>query len=188
MVPYSEDIDIENVKRIEAKVRDFNQGISKEGLSYEEAFTLLDWVTYNTRSAVTDKIPESVMSCTMQALCAPSQYMNSIILRKMGLEVKTFNMENCIGNLPKTSEEIKKIEKGQRSNNVGHSVAMVNIPIEGEAGVEEHKYLLDPTFRQFCLKENCNEENYRDEKRIASGKLAPDPGYFLSEEYLRRIK
>lgn len=187
MVPYAEDIDMGEVRRIEAKVKDFNKGISNEGLEYNEAFTLLDWVTYNSRSAVTDNIPESVMSCTMQALCAPSQYMNTILLRKMGLDVKTFNMDNCIGSLPKTDEELNRIRHGHRSNNVSHSIAMVEMPIQTEEGLEYHKYLLDPTFRQFCLKENCKEEKYRDEKRIASGHVAPDPGYFLSEEYLKGI-
>lgn len=52
----------------------------------------------------------------------------------------------------------------------GHSILIVSL--------NNKNYLVDPTYSQFFLKENCSKENYmiNHERRMVL--LAPDPGYY----------
>ncbi len=186
ILPYNKEIDLDKVRRIETSLRDDTSGKEQRGITYEEASYFLDWMTYNARTAATSNIPESAMTAPLAGACGPTQSINTSILQKMGLDVKPFNMGECVGKTPMTEEDRKRIENGWYSTNVRHAVTIVNLPIEENGIVKLHTYLLDPTFRQFCLKENCVESNYWNEERIRKGHVAPHPAYFLTEEYLRK--
>lgn len=184
-LPYNPEINMDEIRLVESKLRDYTNGYTQEGITYDEAFKFLDWITYNARSFATSNIPESAMSAPLTGECAPTQRVNTIILQKMGLDVRPFNMGECVGTTPMTQEDVTKMENGWSSTNVRHSVALVRIPIEEQGTTILHTYLLDPTFRQFCLKENCNESIYYDKEKNNKGYVAPHPAYFLTEEYLR---
>ena len=57
--------------------------------------------------------------------------------------------------------------------------------IDNNGNTAEYKYLLDPTFRQFCLNENCHESRFYDEDRKARMQVAPHPGYFMKAQNLQ---
>ncbi len=183
-LPYNPEINISKVRNIESCLRNYVGGYVQKGIGYEDAITFLNWLTYNARTAATSNIPESAMSAPLTGTCAPTQRINKIILEKIGLQVNPFNMENCIEELPKTNEDEQRIKDGYLSNNVRHAVTIVKIPILENGTTKLHTFLLDPTFRQFCLKENCNRNMYWNQEKIQKGHVAPHPGYFLSKQYL----
>lgn len=184
-LPYNEEINIEEIKEIENSLKNYISGHKQEGISYDEAFKFLDWVTFNARSFATRNIPESAVSASLLGACAPTQRINTILLKKMGLDVRPFNMGDCVGDTPMSEEDLRRIENGFSSTNVRHSVAMVRMPIYENGETVMHTYLLDPTFRQFCQKENCDKSIYWNKERNEKGQVAPHPGYFLTEEYLK---
>lgn len=181
-VPVMRQGDIEKIKQIQEKLESSTQ----EGLTIQEAEQFLDWLTYNARNYANAFTGESMETASFALKCSPTQQINTILLEKMGIPVYPFNTGRCLGDLPKTEEEIRAIQNGWSSHDVRHAVAIVELPIKKSDGIDKQLYLLDPTFRQFCLKENCKEERYRDEQWIRAGHEAPHPGYFLSQEYLEK--
>lgn len=119
----------------------------------------------------------------MSGQCAPTQRINCNLLAKMGLDAKSFNTASCIGEFPLTTEDKNRIDNGWFSPAVRHSVSVVTLPlIDANGNTQEYDFLLDPTFRQFCLRENCNESKYYDKTK--SRMVAPHPGYFMVSENL----
>lgn len=185
-LPYNEEINIDEIRNIENSLRNYMSGYQQNGISYDEAFKFMDWLTFNARSAATNGIPESAMSAPLTGACAPTQCLNTVICKKIGLDARPFNMGDCVGQTPMTEEDIQRINNGFFSTNVRHSVATVKLPIQHNGVTTMQTYLLDPTFRQFCLKENCSEEIYWDSLKNSKGQVAPHPAYFLTEEYLTK--
>lgn len=183
-LPYDEEINIDEIRNIENSLRNYVAGYQQEGISYEEAFKFMDWLTYNARSFATRNIPESAMTAPLTGQCGPTQAVNTTILQKIGLDTIPFNMGRCVGQTPMTEEDIERINNGWYSTNLRHAVTLAKIPIEYNGVTTMHTYLLDPTFRQFCLKDNCNESVYWDEEKNMKEQVAPHPAYFLTEEYL----
>lgn len=183
-LPYNEEINIDEIRNIENSLRNYVAGYQQEGISYDEAFKFIDWLTYNARNFATRNIPESAMTAPLTGQCGPTQAVNTTILQKIGLNAIPFNMGRSVGQTPMAEEDIERMNNGWPSTNLCHAVTLVKIPIEYNGTTTMHTYLLDPTFRQFCLKENCNEDVYWDEEKILKGQVAPHPAYFLTEEYL----
>lgn len=182
-VPYNPDFDLEELKIIEDKLINYTSGKSLNGLTSQEAETFLDWVTFNARNYAVRNIPESAMTASMTGQCAPTQRINVKLLKRLGLDARAFNTGECIKN-------IEGIEEDQfwGSKAVRHSVSMVNIPIIDNYGnTAEYKYLLDPTFRQFCMQENCDGRKFSDVEWLGKGYVAPHPGYFMQENNLRQF-
>lgn len=178
-IPTQEEIDINEIKPIEKSLR------AGKGIFQQQAFQFLDWLTYNARVAVTSNMPGTFKASPFIGACAPTQSINTIILQKMGLEVNSFNMEDCVGDLPMSKEDRRRIQNGWRSTKIAHSVVLVKLPIYEEGKLQIKRYLLDPSFRQFCIKNNCHESLYWNKKRLQCGYVAPHPGYFLSAPYLK---
>lgn len=180
VTPYNPEFDLDELKIIEDKLKNYKSGISTNGLTPYEAEMFLDWITFNARSYAVRNIPESAITSAMTGQCAPTQRINVELLQKLGLNAKSFNTGNCI-------ENVEGIEKDNffGSKAVRHSISLVDIPIiDNNGNTAEYKYLLDPTFRQFCIKENCNEERYVNP---VNGCVAPHPGYFMQKENLRKL-
>lgn len=176
--PYNPEFDLEELKIIERKLIDYTSGNSKDGLNPNEAEIFLDWITFNARRyAVGDK---DIETADMYAQCAPTQRVNVKLLRKLGLDARSFNTGDCI-------KEAGGIEEDNffGSKAVRHSLSIVDIPIiDNNGNTAEYKYLLDPTFRQFCLKENCNIQRF---EQPVKGCVAPHPGYFMQKENLQHL-
>lgn len=185
-IPYNPEFDLEQLNLIQNKLQ------SGYALSAEEATIFLDWITYNAREyAVSqfkikgqEKPGVGIELHSMTGQCAPTQKINVELLRKFGLDARPFNTADCMGEIPRNQETDKRINFGHGSPNVRHSIAMVTIPIADEnSNVHSYKFLLDPTFRQFCLKENCVEK----EEWSQHGYGAPHTGYFMRVENLRQL-
>ena len=179
--PLNPEFDLGQLKKIQNKLEEYTSGKSKQGLTGGEAETFLNWITFNARNCAVRDIPESPMSASMEYQCAPTQAVNFKILKKIGLDVKAFNTGNTIGDIPMEEQEKKQLLDNYGALGVRHSVALVKIPIAiGKEKTELYTFLLDPTFRQFCLKENCTDSNFYDKK-------APDPGYFMNKSNLLKL-
>lgn len=187
-IPYNPEFDFEELKAIQGKIEDYTSGRSAEGLTPHEAEVFLDWVTFNARSYATREIPESALTASLQGQCAPTQAINYKLLSRMGLDVRTFNTSKCIGEIPMTQEDIERVQKGWDSTAVRHSVSLVNIPIiDNNGNTNLRKFMLDPTFRQFCQKQNCNYNKFFDQVALQYGRVAPHPGFFMQAENLRQM-
>lgn len=187
-IPYEPEFNLEQLKLIENKLFNFTSGLSSDGLTTDEAEVFLDWVTFNARSYATRNIPESALTASMTGQCAPTQGINFKLLSKLGLDVKTFNTADCIGEVPMTNEDIRRIQNGFFSPAVRHAVSLVSLPlIDNNGNTYLYKFLLDPTFRQFCLKKDCNESRFVDANWLDKGHPAPYTGYFMNSDNLRQL-
>ena len=187
-MPYNPEFDIDELKVIQKKLEDFSTDYSSNGITRQEAEIFLDWVTFNARSYAVRNGPESPISASMEGQCAPTQRINFNLLSRIGLDVRAFNTADCIGKIPISEEDYRKILNGWSSPAVRHSVSLVSIPITNDNGTTQlYDFLLDPTFRQFCKKENCNYNNFLDQERISRGYPAPNPGYFMMAENLMQL-
>ena len=176
--PNIPDIDLEELASIQNKLQ------SGYALDTYEATVFLDWITYNAREYAVSNPKDhkekeedrrnKITFNSMTGQCAPTQRVNVDLLRKFGLDARPFNTADCMGQIPKNEETTRRENNILSSPKVRHSVSMVSIPIEYEKGkVANFKYLLDPTFRQFCLKDNCIEK----EEWSQHGYGAPHTGY-----------
>lgn len=186
--PYNPEFNIEELKIIQSKLEDYTSGRSSRGISANEAEIFLDWVTFNARNYAVRNTPESPMTASMTGQCAPTQMINVKLLSKMNLDVRAFNMADCIGEVPMTNEDLIRMQNGWSSTALKHSVSLVNIPIIDNYGKTEiYKFQLDPTFRQFCEKENCIYDKFIDKGVEEHKYVAPHPGYFMIADNLKRL-
>lgn len=194
-IPYNPEFDLEQLKQIEYKLINYTSGSSFEGLEPEEAEVFLDWITFNARNyAVSnnenmnkeDELRKNFSLSSMTGQCGPTQRINVQLLNRFGLDPKPINMVDCIGSideLPKSNETEIRMADGWDSPAIWHAVTTVNIPISIDGYTQEYTYLLDPTFRQFCLEENCNTNCYKE----AGHTVAPHPGYFMKASNLMEL-
>ena len=185
-IPNIPEINLAELRDIEEKLKDYVLGKSKDGISMKEAQNFLDWVSFNARNYVVDKTNESILAASMAGQCALTQDINYEIFKKIGLDIRAFNMSNTIGDIPMRKED-KEYVTFLYGKNIGvrHAVALVNIPIiDNKNNTKLYKFQLDPTFRQFCLKENCNIDIFSDEEREF---VSPDPGYFMMQDTLTKL-
>lgn len=157
--PYNEDINIREI----AAIQNF---FEKYGyIPDQHITTFLNWVTYSARKNVTNEL-ESVMDSSLAGRCAPAQSFLNQILEKMGFLNMTFNVGDVLG-----SEPI-------------HALTCVQIPTKINGEDAHRLFMLDPTFRQFCITEENRFERYNEEPRWGVRMSTPHPGYFfnLTEE------
>lgn len=153
--PYNEDINLNEIAALEAFYK-------KNGYLPEKYInTFLNWLTYRARDNVTDVL-DSVMDSSFAGKCAVAQSFYSYMLEKLGFEYKTFNVGDITDTYPI------------------HALTCVSIPtiIDGEKS--NKLFVLDPTFRQFCLSEENRFERYNEEKRWGVRMATPHPGYFYN--------
>lgn len=194
VTPQIPEIDLENLKHIVDKLRAYSNGAKNNGLNRKELEQFLDWVTFNARSYAVRNIPlsitEAIVSEPMTGQCAPTQNINVKLLKKIGLDVHPFNLGECIesAQIPMSPEDKRRIQNGWSSTAVRHSVAIVKIPILTQHDyVQEYEFLLDPTFRQFCLLENNDISLFKDTKRLLRGYVAPHPAFFMEQNLCQEL-
>lgn len=153
--PYNEDIDINQV----AAIQDFYE---KKGYIKEQDIpTFLNWLTFAARINVTNPL-DSPLESSFVGSCALAQAFYNKILNKMKISVMNIN----IGDILKT--------------NPIHEVTCINIPTKINNQRTTKLFLLDPTFRQFCLTEENRFERYFEEPRWSVRMSTPHPGYFFN--------
>ncbi len=153
--PYNEDIDFKEIAGIE----NFYEKNGYIPSKYIPDF--LNWLIYMARKNITNPL-ESVMDVSMSGQCAIAQGYLAKMLKKLSLPFITFNVGDVLG-----CTQI-------------HALTQVSIPtlIEGESNFKN--FILDPTFRQFCLVEENRFERYNEEPRWGVRMSTPHPGYFFN--------
>ena len=127
---------------------------NKESLTEEEANYFLDFVVYATRCKVVKDFNE-----TFEYKCDLAQSIMTYYLRSLGVET-----------YPKSTQEAiaKDIE--------GHNFNVVRLNILGK----DKDYLVDATYRQFFLKENCQDSKFIIHQGLIL--VSAHPGYFIKKE------
>ena len=153
--PYNEDIDINQV----AAIQDFYE---KNGYIKEQDITIfLNWLTFAARINVTNPL-DSPLESSFAGSCAIAQEFYNKILSKIKIPVMNFN----IGDVLKT--------------NPIHEVTCISIPTTINNQKTTKLFLLDPTFRQFCLTEENRFARYFEKPRWSVRMATPHPGYFFN--------
>jgi len=153
--PYNKDINISDIAALEGFFK-------KNGYIPEQHINLLlNYVVYYARKKVV-KVPDSPINSSFKSLCSPAAEIIDELMSRMGFKVDQFNVGKALN-----TEKI-------------HQLSMVHIPtlVNGEIVVKD--YILDPTFRQFCTKEENRFERYFEEPRYAVRMSTPFPGYFYN--------
>lgn len=153
--PYNKDINLREVAAIEVFYEE-NGYIPERYIS-----SFLNWLIYMTRTNVTNSL-ESVIDASMTGKCAIAQSYLNKMLNKFILSHITFNVGDVLG-----TEMI-------------HALTKVTIPTMSDNKLIAKEFILDPTFRQFCLVEENRFERYNEEPRWAVKMSAPHPGYFFN--------
>lgn len=185
--PKTPNVNLDELAEIEEKLKDFTSGKTEDGLTKEEAKKLLDWVVYNSRRYAVSSTFEEITTAGMIGQCGTTQNVNKEVLTKLGLKANPFNISKCIRKKPETEEDVKK-QREYWVHDVRHAIVLVNIPIVQENNKTENcQFILDPTFRQFCLKENCNDSKFKTENWVYYDAVAPHPGFFMQKENLLKL-
>ena len=122
---------------------------------------LLNWIVYYVRCQIVNPL-ESPRIASFKGRCAPAAQICDELLTRMGFTVQQFNMGSVV-NAPNI-----------------HQLTMVYIPTVINGQNISKKYILDPTFRQFCICEENRFERYFEEPRFSVNMSTPRPGYFLN--------
>lgn len=154
-IPYNEDIDLHLMGAYQEEL--FEKGYLQE----EHVKEFLNYAIYYTRKSVVNET-ESPYYSSLTGKCSYCASILDLYFRKLGLPCFQFNIGPTLG------EESC------------HQLCMVEIPILKNEKVEKISFVLDPTFRQFCLKEENRIERYEEEPRGNVYKSTPHPGYFLA--------
>lgn len=155
-IPKNDDIDISKVAEIEHKIF--------SGVTQEEAELFLDFMVYNSRMAFNYNNSINVLDYSFRGQCGNMANLNRFLLEKIGLPYHQFNIGHVVS-------EDKALM---------HELVMVSIPIiDGDETVVKN-FLIDPSFRQFFIKENCDIKEYYGGKKGNIWKAAPSAGYFFN--------
>lgn len=134
----------------------------KEGLTDEEIKILLEYSVENTRIAF-DNLGINVKTNSLNGFCELGQALTIMPLEKLGLEVTKNSATKCF-NYP-----------------FNHAFGTVTFPYQDNDKVVDRTYLIDSTYRQFFSTVRCNEGRYYTEEENTNLKVAPDPGYFITD-------
>ncbi len=153
--PYNEDIDLKEVAAIE--------GFYKKNGYIPENYIgkFLNWVTYAARTNCSQKL-DYIPNSSFAGQCAVAQDFNKQLFKKFGMQTMLFNVGDVLG-----TENI-------------HALTAVYIPTQVDGKDVAKCFLLDPTFRQFCITEENRFERYDEAPRWAVVMSTPHPGYFFN--------
>lgn len=152
-------------KKLEIALNHYNEIKNngfKEGLTDEEIKTLLDYSVENARKSF-DNLGINVKTNSLNGLCELGQALTIMPLENLGLEV-TKNSASLCFNYP-----------------FNHVFGTVTFPYQDNDRVIDKTYLIDSTYRQFFSTMRCNEGRYYTEEENTNLKVAPDPGYFITD-------
>ena len=155
-------IDKEKLQKTLNHYNEIKNNDFKEGLSDEEIKILLDYSVENARKAF-DSLGINVKTNSLNGLCELGQALTIMPLEHLGLKV-TKNSATACFNYP-----------------FNHVFGTVTFPYQDNGRVVDKTYLIDSTYRQFFSTMRCNEGRYYTEEENTNLKVAPDPGYFITD-------
>ena len=152
-------------KKLEIALNHYNEIKNngfKEGLTEEEIKILLDYSVENARKSF-ENLGINVKTNSLNGLCELGQALTIMPLENLGIEV-TKNSATACFNYP-----------------FNHVFGTVTFPCQDNGRVINKTYLIDSTYRQFFSTMRCNEGRYYTEEENTNLKVAPDPGYFITD-------
>ena len=154
---FNKDIALKDIEDIEEFYRD-NGYIMEEQLA-----PLLNYVVAYSRKGVC-RGDDSPLVSSMAGKCSIAANICYELLISMGIKASVFNVRDLIG-----------------VENTIHELCKLTIPVKINEKIVDKEYILDPTFKQFCIKNECTIDMYKKEKRLQFHKATPSPGYFLNQ-------
>lgn len=146
---------------------ELNKAISdlenNKDLTLDEIDTLLQASVENARSSFAN-LGIDVKTNSLNGFCELGQALSLMSLESLGLKVT------------------KNTAKESFGYPFNHAFGTVTFPYNGG----EITYLIDSTYRQFFTTNRCNEGRYHQEEENTKLKVAPDPGYFIEDEFFAR--
>lgn len=133
-----------------------------DGISMEEAYTILDWTVENTRLNF-QKMGVDVMNSSLNGFCEIGQATTLMPLEELGLNVT------------------KNTAKASFNYLFNHCFGTVIFPILKNDRKDDIPFLIDTTYRQFFTTVRCNKGRYYIKEENTGMETAPDPGYFISD-------
>lgn len=128
--------------------------INKQNISNLEIEYLLTYLSYISRKMVGRSLNDACIN-----KCDTVQSMIVSYLTRLGVTTHPCATQNVITN-----------------GIVGHSFLTAEFTCDNK----NKTYLIDPTYQQFLLKENCNDSKFFHHQGITL--LKPDPGYYIKPE------
>ncbi|HIS38455.1 MAG TPA: hypothetical protein IAB45_02985 [Candidatus Onthousia faecavium] len=134
----------------------------KEGLTFKEIETLLDYSVSNARSAFSS-LGIDIKTNSLNGFCELGQALTIMPFEKLEFEVTKNSASKCF-DYP-----------------FNHVFGTVSFPYQDSETVKTKTYLIDVTYRQFFTTNRCNEGRYYTEEENTGLLMAPDPGYFVED-------
>ena len=160
--PERKEIDNKKLQIVLNHYNEIKNNEFKEGLTSEEIKVLSDYSIENARKAF-DSLGINVKTNSLNGFCELGQALTIMPLENLGLEV-TKNSATACFNYP-----------------FNHVFGTVTFPYQDNEKVIDKTYLIDSTYRQFFSTVRCNEGRYYTEEENTNLKVAPDPGYFITD-------
>ena len=160
--PERKEINKEKLQETLKHYKKIKDNVFKEGLTEEEIKILLDYSVENARKTF-DSLGINVKTNSLNGLCELGQALTIMPFENLGLEV-TKNSAGLCFNYP-----------------FNHVFGTVTFPYQDNGRVVDKTYLIDSTYRQFFSTMRCNEGRYHKEEENTGLKVAPDPGYFITD-------
>lgn len=135
----------------------------KEGLTYEEIKIMLDYIIENARKTF-DSLGINIKTNSLNGFCELGQALTIMPFERLGFDVTKNSAISCF------------------SYPFNHVFGTVTFPFQDNDMVTSKTYLIDSTYRQFFSTVRCNEGRYYIEEENTGLKVAPDPGYFVTDE------
>ncbi len=161
--PERKNIDKEKLQQALSHYEDIKNNNYNDGLDMDEITNFLDYSVENARKTF-DSLGLDVRTNSLNGFCELGQALTIMPLENLGLEV-TKNTATTSFNYP-----------------FNHAFGTVTFPFKVHDRVVNKTYLIDSTYRQFFSTMRCNEGRYYTEEENTNLKVAPDPGYFVTDE------
>ena len=138
--------DLTQITRLKSKL------LNKEKLSESEITSLLEYVVSTTRKELMLSDPNiDIRTSPLTNKCDTASGIASQLPEELGIDTRYLKTQKVI------SDSVS-----------GHDFLVANI--------QNDPYLIDLTYRQFFLKEQCQKERFRSQNGLTY--LSPDPGYY----------
>ena len=134
------------VQKIEQKI------LNKEIISDEEIISLLNYIVYLTAIKLKQEHNIDLTTSPMINMCDTVTNIAGFLLEQLGIDIRYLETQQVIS-----------------SSATGHSFLIANIQ-------ENNTYLIDLSYRQFFLKENCSMSKFQKIGNLVI--ISPDPGYY----------
>ena len=133
-----------------------------DGIKLSDVKIILDWVVENTRKSF-DALGVNVDQNSLNGFCEIGQAVSIMPLEKVGLDVTKNTATDAFG-YP-----------------LNHCFGTVVFPVLENNKVENKRFLIDTTYRQFFSTVRCNLGRYDTKDENIGVNAAPDPGYFVED-------